>query len=120
MARMATTRRVMISTAAAWLLGFLIFFPILWMGLTSFKTELEAFAIPAVMPGSERYIARSLLGYDFFRRGLLADAITGGTRMRLFLVPEDSADAAASARSRARSSRPSTSTWAPDPTPKVQ
>ncbi|KRP89058.1 MULTISPECIES: carbohydrate ABC transporter permease [Bradyrhizobium] len=46
MARMATTRRVMISTAAAWLFGFLIFFPILWMGLASFKTELEAFAIP--------------------------------------------------------------------------
>ncbi|MFK4383974.1 carbohydrate ABC transporter permease [Bradyrhizobium sp. USDA 223] len=46
MARMATTRRVMISTAAAWLFGFLIFFPILWMVLASFKTELEAFAIP--------------------------------------------------------------------------
>ncbi|MEY9359829.1 sorbitol/mannitol transport system permease protein [Bradyrhizobium yuanmingense] len=46
MARMARTRRVMISTAAAWLFGFLIFFPILWMGLASFKTELEAFAIP--------------------------------------------------------------------------
>ena len=33
-------------TAAAWLFGFLIFFPILWMVLTSFKTELEAFAMP--------------------------------------------------------------------------
>ncbi|MCK1679820.1 carbohydrate ABC transporter permease [Bradyrhizobium sp. 147] len=46
MARMATTRRVAISTAAAWLFRFLIFFPILWMVLASFKTELEAFAIP--------------------------------------------------------------------------
>ena len=46
MARMATTRRVAISTVAAWLCGFLIFFPILWMVLASFKTELEAFAIP--------------------------------------------------------------------------
>ncbi|UWU95414.1 carbohydrate ABC transporter permease [Bradyrhizobium sp. CB1015] len=46
MARMATTRRVVISTVMAWLFGFLIFFPILWMGLASFKTELEAFAIP--------------------------------------------------------------------------
>ncbi|WP_027571862.1 carbohydrate ABC transporter permease [Bradyrhizobium sp. WSM1743] len=46
MARMATTRRVAISTATAWLFGFLIFFPILWMGLASFKTELEAFAVP--------------------------------------------------------------------------
>jgi sorbitol/mannitol transport system permease protein len=46
MARMATTRRVAISTLAAWLAGFLIFFPILWMVLASFKTELEAFANP--------------------------------------------------------------------------
>ena len=46
MARTATTQRVAISTAGAWLFGFLIFFPILWMILASFKTELEAFAIP--------------------------------------------------------------------------
>jgi sorbitol/mannitol transport system permease protein len=46
MARMVTTQNKVISTAAAWLVGFLIFFPILWMVLTSFKTELEAFAIP--------------------------------------------------------------------------
>jgi sorbitol/mannitol transport system permease protein len=46
MARIATRRQVAISTVAAWLVGFLIFFPILWMVLASFKTELEAFAIP--------------------------------------------------------------------------
>ncbi|QPF89452.1 carbohydrate ABC transporter permease [Bradyrhizobium commune] len=46
MARMATTQRVVVSTIGAWLFGFLIFFPILWMVLASFKTELEAFAIP--------------------------------------------------------------------------
>ncbi len=46
MARMVTTKRVVISTVGAWLAGFLIFFPILWMVLTSFKTELEAFAMP--------------------------------------------------------------------------
>src|SRR2546430_3601947 len=46
MARKVTTRRVWVSTAAAWLFGFLIFLPILWMVLTSFKTELEAFAMP--------------------------------------------------------------------------
>jgi len=46
MARMVTNRHVAISTVAAWLAGFLIFFPILWMVLASFKTELEAFAIP--------------------------------------------------------------------------
>jgi len=46
MARAATTRQVAISTLGAWLAGFLIFFPILWMVLASFKTELEAFATP--------------------------------------------------------------------------
>jgi sorbitol/mannitol transport system permease protein len=33
-------------TALAWLVGFLIFFPILWTFLTSFKTELDAFSLP--------------------------------------------------------------------------
>ncbi|AWM00440.1 carbohydrate ABC transporter permease [Bradyrhizobium amphicarpaeae] len=46
MARKTTTQHVVISTIGAWLFGFLIFFPILWMVLASFKTELEAFAIP--------------------------------------------------------------------------
>src|ERR1700694_1644528 len=46
MARKVTSRRVLVSTLAAWFFGFLIFLPILWMFLTSFKTELEAFTIP--------------------------------------------------------------------------
>jgi polyol transport system permease protein len=46
MARKVTSRHVWVSTGAAWLFGFLIFLPILWMVLTSFKTELEAFAMP--------------------------------------------------------------------------
>jgi sorbitol/mannitol transport system permease protein len=39
-------RRRVVTSAVAWSLGFLIFFPILWTILTSFKTELEAFSIP--------------------------------------------------------------------------
>ncbi len=46
MARRTTTKEVAISTAGAWIVGFIIFFPILWMILTSFKTELDAFATP--------------------------------------------------------------------------
>jgi sorbitol/mannitol transport system permease protein len=46
MARRVSARRVLVSTSAAWFFGFLIFLPILWMFLTSFKTELEAFSIP--------------------------------------------------------------------------
>src|SRR5215510_15816669 len=44
MARKTTGTKMMVSTAAAWIVGFIIFFPILWMVLTSFKTELDAFA----------------------------------------------------------------------------
>jgi len=46
MARAVSVRRRTVTSIAAWVLGFLIFFPILWTILTSFKTELEAFAIP--------------------------------------------------------------------------
>src|SRR5207248_10294047 len=49
MARKVTARRVWVSTAAAGLFGFLILLPILWMVLTSFKTELDAFAIPPTL-----------------------------------------------------------------------
>lgn len=43
--RVSTTRRTLM-TLLAWAVGFLIFFPILWTVLTSFKTEGDAVAIP--------------------------------------------------------------------------
>ena len=46
MARKVSTRRKMVMTAVAWALGILIFFPILWTFLTSFKTEADAIASP--------------------------------------------------------------------------
>jgi sorbitol/mannitol transport system permease protein len=46
MARAQALRRRTITTVLAWLIGFLIFFPILWTVITSFKTELEAFSTP--------------------------------------------------------------------------
>ena len=48
MARAASTRRKAITTLAAWSVGLLIFFPILWTILTSFKTEATAIADPPV------------------------------------------------------------------------
>ncbi|MBC6438681.1 MAG: carbohydrate ABC transporter permease [Rhodobacteraceae bacterium] len=48
MARAVTTNRKILNTAAAWVIGLLIFFPILWTMLTSFKTEAEAIANPPV------------------------------------------------------------------------
>ncbi len=46
MARAVTTNRKITMTVIAWAIGFLIFFPILWTILTSFKTEAEAIASP--------------------------------------------------------------------------
>ena len=48
MARAVTTRRKALNTALAWGVGLLIFFPILWTILTSFKTEATAIADPPV------------------------------------------------------------------------
>jgi hypothetical protein len=58
---------------------------------------LEVFAVPAVVPKSERYSASSLLGYDFFHRGLMADVLLGGEQVQLFLVTEDSPETARTA-----------------------
>jgi sorbitol/mannitol transport system permease protein len=46
MARAVSTQRKLVFTAIGWTIGFLIFFPILWTAITSFKTEGEAIANP--------------------------------------------------------------------------
>ena len=48
MARAVTPRRKAINTAFAWAIGLLIFFPILWTILTSFKTEAQAINDPPI------------------------------------------------------------------------
>lgn len=57
--------------------------------------ELDILAgVPGLVPKTERYLARSLLGYAFFRRGMIADAILGGERVQVFVVFEDSPEGA--------------------------
>jgi len=41
-----TVRRKIFTTGVAWIVALLIFFPIIWMVLASFKTEIEAVATP--------------------------------------------------------------------------
>ncbi len=48
MARAVTPGRKALTTAAAWTVGLVIFFPILWTILTSFKTEAQAIASPPI------------------------------------------------------------------------
>jgi len=52
MARAVSNRRKMLNTALAWLVGLVIFFPILWIILLSFKTEGDAIRTPLEVLGS--------------------------------------------------------------------
>jgi sorbitol/mannitol transport system permease protein len=51
MARAVSTQRKAINTAAAWAVGLILFFPILWTVLTSFKPEPQAVASPPIFLG---------------------------------------------------------------------
>jgi sorbitol/mannitol transport system permease protein len=51
MARAVTTQRKALTTAAAWAVSLLIFFPILWTILTSFKSETDAVMSPPLWLG---------------------------------------------------------------------
>ncbi|AXI44704.1 sugar ABC transporter permease [Sulfitobacter sp. SK012] len=48
MSRAVTPQRKALNTTIAWSIGLLIFFPILWTFLTSFKTEAQAISSPPV------------------------------------------------------------------------
>ncbi|MBW7963114.1 MULTISPECIES: carbohydrate ABC transporter permease [unclassified Bradyrhizobium] len=89
MARKSTTQRVVVSTIGAWFFGFLIFFPILWMVLASFKTELEAFAIPP----SFLFFRWTLENYatvqersDYFHHAMNSIIIAGGSTLIALLI----------------------------------
>ena len=53
MARAVTSRRKLFFTVAAWSIALLIFFPVLWTILTSFKTEVSAVASPPELLGAD-------------------------------------------------------------------
>src|SRR5271166_6119520 len=46
MARRANVAGTAATTIAAWLIGILLFFPILWTALAAFKTEANAYTMP--------------------------------------------------------------------------
>src|SRR5215218_3361982 len=89
MARIATRQRVVVSTIGAWFFGFLIFFPILWMVLASFKTELEAFAIPPSFLffhwTTENY-ATVQERSDYFLHAMNSIIIAGGSTLIALLI----------------------------------
>src|ERR1700748_958473 len=89
MARAVTTQRTVISTVGAWLAGFLIFFPILRMVLASFKTELEAFAVPPSFLffhwTTENY-ATVQERSDYFHHAVNSILIAGGSTLIAMLI----------------------------------
>ena len=46
MARRVSAANKILWTVVGWTAGLIVFFPILWMVITSFKTELEAYSVP--------------------------------------------------------------------------
>src|ERR1700674_397209 len=89
MARKVTSRRVLVSTLAAWFFGFLIFLPILWMFLTSFKTELEAVTIPPTFLffhwTTENY-ATVQQRSDYLHHALNSIIVAGGSTLIAMLI----------------------------------
>ena len=57
-------------------------------------SELELVHVRGVVPGTERYLPQSVLGYPFFRRGMTAETGIGGERAQVFVVLESSPAAA--------------------------
>jgi sorbitol/mannitol transport system permease protein len=87
MARAVSRRAKIGFTAAAWLIAFLIFFPILYTVLTSFKTEAEAIAGVSLAPSGtfENYIEVQTQR-DYFRPFMNSVIIAVGSTLLALLV----------------------------------
>lgn len=85
MARAVTKQRKIVNTAIAWGIGFLIFFPILWTILTSFKTEAQAIADPPIFLGFDWTLANyeAVLERSNYGRFLWNSIIIAGARLFL-------------------------------------
>ena len=57
--------------------------------------ELALLDVDELVPNTRQFVAQSMLGYAFFKHGLLAEAEIGEKRVRPFVVFEDSPEAVA-------------------------
>jgi sorbitol/mannitol transport system permease protein len=89
MARKQSLPRRLSVTAIAWLAAFIIFFPILWMVLTSFKSELDAFAIPPKFLffdwTTENYGVVQTRS-DYFHHAMNSVILAGGSTLLALLI----------------------------------
>ena len=76
---------------AAWITGILMFFPIFWMALTSFKTELEAIAVPPTVifdPTLENYsLIQERTDYTRFAWNSIVTSVGGTALAMVIAVP---------------------------------
>jgi len=63
-------------------------------GSRSRPKELDLIKVLEVIPRTERYVAQSVLGYAFFRKGLVAEVTLDGNSVKVFVILDDSEDAA--------------------------
>ena len=80
-----------LSTVAAWFVALLFFFPIFWMVLTSFKTELQAIAVPPLLffePTVENYaLVEQRTDYFKFAKNSLITSVGGTLLAMLIAIP---------------------------------
>ena len=96
------TREKLILTAVGWIVAGLNFFPIFWMVLTSFKTEIEAVATPPKLffaPTLENYVTVRERA-DYFHFALNSVIISVGATLIATLIAVPAAYAMAFSRAR--------------------
>lgn len=87
MARAVSTRRKIGFTAVAWLLAFLIFFPILYTVITSLKTESEAIAGFSLIPsGTFENFVEVQTTRDYFKPFMNSVIISVGSTILALLI----------------------------------
>jgi hypothetical protein len=72
-------------------------------GTKDMPSQLLALERPEVVKGTERYLPQSLLGYDFLNKGIMVDAVVGGTNLQIFLLLGTTAESASAVFDRYRS-----------------
>lgn len=93
MARAVSIRRRVGFSVLAWTLGLLMFFPIFWMLLTSFKTESDAIASPPLLffAATWENYAEVLQRSNYFKHFMNSVIIAGGSTILALIVAVPSA-----------------------------
>ena len=87
MARRVTTRHKVVATVAAWAVALIIFFPILYTIITSFKSETEAIAGFKLIPSFTTESYREVQGqYNYFKPFMNSVILSVGSTLLALLI----------------------------------